>query len=116
MTKRFKDFGGFKGGKKDPLNFKIYDEEFSCKPAVQGKLLLDLVAQTSEENPAEMAKIINEFFSKVLLPESLEKFNNLLMDEERIVSVETLGEISSWLMEQYSERPLTEPEPSSSGQ
>jgi hypothetical protein len=116
MTTRFKDFGGSKNENKEPVKFKLYNEEFSCKPAVQGKVLLELVSKTSDDNPSEMAKIITEFFSKVLLPDSLEKFNTLLEDEEKIVSVETLGEISSWLMEQYSDRPLGGPEPSSSGQ
>jgi hypothetical protein len=116
MTTKFKDFGGSKNQNKEPVKFKIHDEEFSCRPAVQGKVLLELVSKTSEDNPAEMAKIISEFFSKALLPDSLEKFNKLLEDEEKIVSVETLGEISSWLMEQYSDRPLVVPEPSSSGQ
>jgi hypothetical protein len=116
MTTRFKDFGGFKDGKKDPVKFKLHDEDFVCKSAVQGKVLLDLVSKTSQDNPAEMAAIIGEFFKKVLEPESLVRFNSLLEDEEKIVSVETLGEISSWLMEQYSDRPLTEPEPSSTGQ
>jgi hypothetical protein len=116
MTTRFKDFGGSKNESKEPVRFKLYNEEFFCKPAVQGKVLLELVSKTSEDNPAEMANIITEFFSKVLLPESAEKFNNLLEDEEKIVSVETLGEISSWLMEQYSNRPLVVPEPSSTGQ
>jgi hypothetical protein len=116
MTTRFRDFGGSKNENKEPVKFKLYNEEFFCKPAIQGKILLELVSKTSEDNPSEMANIITEFFSKVLLPESVEKFNNLLEDEEKIVSIETLGEISSWLMEQYSNRPLVVPEPSSTGQ
>jgi hypothetical protein len=115
MTTRFKDFGSGSVSK-EPVKFKLHGEEFSCKPAIQGRVMLDLVAKSSDDNPSVVAKVIDEFFSSVLEEESLKNFNKLLEDKEKIVSVEVLGEISSWLIEQYSERPLVVPEPSSSGQ
>lgn len=115
MTTRFKDFGSGSTSK-DPVKFKLHGEEFTCKSAVQGKVMLDLVSRSSDSNPAVVAQVIDEFFGSVLEEDSLKRFNELLKHEEKIVSVETLGEISSWLVEQYSERPLVAPEPSSSGQ
>lgn len=116
MTMRFKDFGNGHDVSREPVKFKLHGEDFSCRPAVQGRVLLDLVSRTSDENPAVVAKVIDDFFETVLEEESLERFTKLLSDRDKIVTVETLGEISSWLVEQYSERPLQQPEPSSSGQ
>jgi hypothetical protein len=37
--------------------------------------------------------------------ESFTRFNELLESEDKIVPVETIGEITAWLVEQYSDRP-----------
>ena len=54
--------------------------------------------------------------AKALIEESLVRFEALLQDSEKIVTVETLGELTSWLVEQYSSRPTPGPEDSLSGQ
>jgi len=115
MTNRFKDFGGTTQ-EYSPLSFKIHGEEFQCRPAIQGKVLLNIVAGADESDGAAVARTINEFFEKTLLPDSLDKFNALLNDPDKIVTVDTLGEITAWLVEEYSSRPTQQPEPSSSGQ
>lgn len=115
---RYKDFGRGSDTPAEPLMFKIYDEEFSCRTQMQGKALLDLVAKSSGagENPAESAKVITDFFKMVLLPESHVRFEELTNDPDRVVEVETLGEIVGWLVEQYSDRPTSRPEALPSGQ
>lgn len=116
MTGRFKDFGDDNKVVKSPLSFKLYGEEFHCVPAIQGKVLLDIVKKASNpDDPAGAAAVIDEFFSSVLQPDSLEKFNNLLADPEKIVTVETLSEITGWLVSEYSERPTKGPDLSSNG-
>lgn len=110
MTK-YRDFGSGKdAGTKEPVTFKLHDEEFSCRQQLQGKTLLDLVARSSSEDPAEAAKTISSFFEQVLLPESYARFDTLINHPEKIVTVETLGEISGWLVEVYAGRPEGEPE------
>lgn len=113
--KRFRDFGSG-NSITEPLSFSIHGEEFHCRPALQGKVLLDMVASANAEDSAVAANLVDSFFAKALLPESLERFNNLLTDKDKIVSVETLGEIAGWLTEQYSGRPQQGPEHSASGQ
>jgi hypothetical protein len=109
MTK-YRDFGSGKtSGEVEPVTFKIHDEEFSCRPELQGKALLDLVAQSSSEDPAQAAKTIGNFFENVLLEESYSRFNSLLTSADKIVSVETLAEISGWLVEVYAGRPEEAP-------
>jgi hypothetical protein len=50
------------------------------------------------------------FFEHVLLPESYASFSKLIESPDKIVTVETLGEISGWLVEVYAGRPEGEPE------
>lgn len=105
---RFKDFGKGNQVVMEPLSFELYGEKFDCHPAIQGKVLLDMVANTADSEGGP-GKIITDFFSKALLPESLERFDALANDPEKIITVETLGEIVGWLVEQYSGRPTQEP-------
>lgn len=108
---RFKDFGAGKNADElGPLSFKLHGEEFHCLPAIQGKFLLDLVSAASDDENTNSAKMINEFFSHVLTDESNERFAKLVADKERIVMVDTLSEIVSWLMGQYTNRPEEQPE------
>lgn len=110
MTK-YRDFGSPSVQEKsEPIIFKLNDEEFTCVPALPGKVLLDLVAKSASSVAADQAAMINEFFDFVLVDESLERFNKLIVDKERIVLAETLGEITGWLVEQYSDRPNPQPE------
>ena len=109
MTNRFKDFGAGGDLAKEPLSFKLHGEEFECYPNLQGKVLLDLASSTADEdNAAAAAKTMHEFFAAALKPESHERFEKLLEDPERIVTVETLGDITAWLVEEYSSRPTQE--------
>jgi hypothetical protein len=112
MTARFKDFG--RGNDKNvsdqPLTFKLFDEDFHCYPRMQGKALLEFVEMANSENAGDTAKVTRVFFKKVLKPESYTKFDALLDDPEKIVSVETLAEITGWLLEQYGDRPEEQPE------
>jgi hypothetical protein len=111
MSSRYKDFGaGSATEEKEPIVFKIHDEEFTCIPVIQGKVLMDLVSRSQSEDPNEALGVINSFFSKVLVDESLERFDSLLEDKNRIVTMETLGEIIAWLVEEYSGRPNQQPE------
>jgi len=110
MTTRFRDFGSGDAGEKQPLSFKLYDEEFICVTAIQGKLLLDLVADSSTEDPVKNAAIVEKFFMNVLADESHERFQALLTDKEKIVSMDTLANITSWLVEEYTDRPTQGPE------
>lgn len=107
---KFKDFGAPSVEESEPITFKLHDEEFSCVKALPGKVLLDMVARSNSDNSADQASMINEFFSHALVDESYERFNSLIVDKERVVSAETLGEITGWLVEQYGDRPNPQPE------
>jgi hypothetical protein len=116
VTNRFKDFGNGNAVDAKPLSFKLHDEEFHCVPSLQGKILLNLVVDSSSEDTTAAAQVITSFFEHVLLDESNVRFQALLVDKNKIVSVETLGEITGWLVEEYTNRPEPQPELSSPGQ
>lgn len=106
MTTRFKDFGsGTDTSVVEPISFMIHGEEFHCVSAIQGKVLLGFVAESQSNDPAVQAAVIEKFFDKILVEESLERFTALQESKDRIVSVETLSEILGWVVEQYTVRP-----------
>lgn len=108
---KFKDFGSdLSAETPEPISFKIYEEEFNCVPALQGKTLLGFVASSKSEDPADQAQTIEKFFNYVLTDESLIRFNALQETKDKIISVDTLGEIISWVVEQYTDRPEEQPE------
>jgi len=116
MMARFKDFGSKSLDEIEPLSFKIHKEEFHCIKQVQGKVLMEIVSMSQGENSAISLELIEKFFSSVLHDESYKRFESLLHDKDKIVDVETLGEITGWLIEQYTNRPTQRPENSSGGQ
>ena len=113
---KFKDFGSGTTdlASAEPVTFKLYGEEFKCKKAIQGKTLLSLVKSASD--PVEGSEAITKFFDVVLEDESRVRFDALCNDPEKIVTVETLGEITGWLLSEYAERPTSRPEVSPTGQ
>jgi hypothetical protein len=113
---RFKDFGSDNLDEVEPLSFKLQEEDFFCIKQVQGKVLMEIVSMSQDSGATVSVELIEKFFSSVLVDESYERFEALLHDKDRIVTVETLGEITGWLIEQYTSRPTQRPEDSSSGQ
>jgi hypothetical protein len=111
---RFKDFGSDVSpeGKSEPIVFKVHGEEFKCIPVMQGKTLLDLIADSSSDDPAKSSATTIKFFEAVLTDESLERFSLLINSKDKIVSIDTLTDITSWLIEEYTERPLEQSEAS----
>ncbi len=113
---RFKDFGAPNAAEgKEPISFKLHGEDFYCVSAIPGKVLLKFAAASADDDGAASAQAMESFFEKVMLPESYERFVSLAEDTERVVSVETLGEIVEWLVEELTNRPTQEGSPSSSG-
>jgi len=108
---KFKDFGTPSALDAEPISFKLYGEEFHCRPQIPGKIMIDLAAKTADEdNAAANAAVILDFFKAVLIADSASRFDLLVNDPDRVVTIEQIMEIVSWLMEQYAERPTPRPE------
>lgn len=115
---RFKDFGsGPDQTDVEPVSFKLHGEEFFCVKAIQGKFLIELISAANDESDSMASlKMISNFFEHVLVDESHTRFEALLRDKEKVVPVETLSQIVSWMMSEYTNRPNQQPEDSSTGQ
>lgn len=111
--KRHKSFSVIDLDEADPLTFDLGGETFTCYPEVQGKTILDIMrtAAVSDEDARGllMAVSMTDFFEKVMPPEEYERFSQLMEDPKRIVPMDTLSEIMSWLIEEYTERPTKQP-------
>jgi hypothetical protein len=103
---RFKDFGtGDSSPNSEPISFKLYGEQFDCVPEIQGKVMLDLISDSTSEDPSRSSKAVVQLLEKVMIGESRERFSKLIESEDKIVSVETLSDIGAWLVEEYTNRP-----------
>ncbi len=93
----------------EPLDFDLGGETFVCYPEVQGKTILDVMKAAAEGDEdtrgVMMAVSVLDFFKKVMPPEEYERFEKLMEDPKRIVRMEVLSEIMSWLIEEYTDRP-----------
>jgi hypothetical protein len=110
---RFKDFGKGKEDKSissDPIKFALHGQEFECYPRLQGKTLLEFVELANADDAGSSAKVTRIFFEKVMNAETYARFNEVLDSPDTIVTVESLGEIIGWLIEEYSGRPNSQPE------
>ena len=107
--KRHKSFNVISLDEAEPLTFDLGGEEFACYPEVQGKTILDImkVAAEGDEDTRGllMAVSVLDFFEKVMPPSEYERFEKLMEDEKRIVPMDVLSEIMSWLIEEYTDRP-----------
>ena len=107
--KRHKSFDVVDIDESEPLDFDLGGETFVCYPEVQGKTILDVmkVAAEGDEDTrgVMMAVSVLDFFVKVMPPEEYERFEKLMEDPKRIVRMEVLSEIMSWLIEEYTDRP-----------
>ena len=110
---RYRNFGT-PAQSDEVIVFDLFGEQYKCKPALQGRMLIELVARADSDNPAESAIAVLGFFEEVMEPESRDRFTALTESEDRVVSLSLLTEIMQWLIEQYSggERP-TQPSPDS---
>jgi hypothetical protein len=95
----------------EPVTFDLYGETFTCKPAVQGAVLLRFGKDT-KDNPAEA---VMNFFSVCMNEAEYLRFDELISSEDKIVDATTLGEIAGYLVTEYSARPTVPGASSSTG-
>jgi len=102
---RHKNFGSPKNESLEPLTFDLYDETFTAYPEIQGAKLLDFSRLVGSDDQSASTGALLDFFETVLEKDSYERMQELWDDPERIVPIETLSDIISWLVEEYTDRP-----------
>lgn len=110
---RFKKFtGGRDISEFEPLEFELNGVEFRAKPAIQGAVLLAFVRDASSDDGGDSAGALYNFLESALTAEEYVRFQEVLNDDKIIIDIEVIGEIVSWLVSEYSERPTEQPEDS----
>jgi hypothetical protein len=99
----------------EPVTFVLADQEFTCKAAVQGSVLLKFISDADSNQGGRAATAMRTFFADVMDEDEVKKFYDLIDGEEYIFDMESLAEITSWLVETYSARPTAPSKPSSAG-
>lgn len=112
---KFKDFGSPLANSDEPVTFSLYGETFRCKPSMQGRLLIQFIAESSQDDPSAGARAVLKFFDQAIVEADHEKFNEMTESADTIVPMETLTSIMDWLVEQYTGRPTQPPTPSEPG-
>ena len=113
---RHKSFaGGTKISEFEPLNFSLNSEEFSCHPAIPGAVLLEFV-RDADSGTGDSAKALYNFLASAMPEDEYARLQKTLRNPEVIIEIETIGEIVSWLVEEYASRPTQRPENSSNGE
>jgi hypothetical protein len=88
--------------------FVIDGEEFEAAPALPARKAMECVHiaegwETAE--PAQAEELFRELFSRVLLPESFERFAARLDDLERPITIQQLPRVIEWLFARYGMGP-----------
>lgn len=116
MAKRHRDFGSTKSLQEyEPLSFTLEGEEYYCRPALAGATLLKFVKEADSGDGGRSADALLGLFEKILYPDDFDRFQKLWDDPDRIVDITTLGEIASWVVGEYTNRPTQASSNSSDG-
>lgn len=99
----------------DRISFDLAGETFYCRAVLPGWLLLKFIALSSRDVRGADASALYTLFQDVLEPESYVRFDTLMKSDEYIIEMETLGDISTWLIGEYSNRPTQPQSPSANG-
>lgn len=116
MSSRRKSFRGGKNiAEFEPVEFDLNDRTFKCKAAMQGAVLLEFVSRADSESGGAAAGALYGFFQDCMPVEEYQRFRDYLNDPDTIFEMETIAEIASWLVEEYTARPTQPSENSDAG-
>lgn len=101
--------------KKEELTFDIDGEIFTCKPEISGTVILEFLSLLVSDNPSISLTALLSFFKEALGPNEYARFDAFVKEPDRIVSIETLGQIFEFLVGEYAGRPFQQPSASDSG-
>jgi hypothetical protein len=83
-------------------------------PEMQGVALTDMVAAL-KENQMFVASQIVEFIGQCLIEEDVPRFRKLTHSKDVVIQLDLLGNIMTWLVEEYANRPTEAPSGSPNG-
>lgn len=111
MAKRHRSFAPARSEKDlpEPLTFDLLGGKynFECKPVLQGAVILDFVAASEDGGAGGAAHMTDLIVEALKDDDEVARFNEVIRSKkvEDTVSIEELGEIVAWLVEEYTSRP-----------
>ena len=104
--RRFKSFGTPILSSDEPVEFEVNGHTFRCRKALQGRTLLEFIGNAGGDNFTKSATAVLDFIDSCVVADDRERFRELTgsenEDEENVVGLETITQISTWLVETYS--------------
>jgi hypothetical protein len=102
---RFRDFSK----KHIPIYFMVDDDRFDCVKSLSPIKLQEFI-RTVRKNSTDESNAIDkvlEAMKMILLPPSYERFIERMQgDDDNLIDMEQLGQITEWALEAYTGRPL----------
>jgi hypothetical protein len=117
-TARFKDFGSDQIQETDtyePVTFRLDGEVFTCYSVIPGSAMLEFVSDADSGEGGRASESILRFFKAAMTEVEYERFATFIRREKRVTPIDLLAEISTWLVEVYSDRPTLLPSASPDG-
>lgn len=117
-TARFKDFGSdqiLDTSIFEAVTFRLDGETFTCYSVLPGSALLEFVSDADSGEGGRASESVLRFFKAAMTDEEYERFAKFIKRSDRVTPLEVLAEISTWLVEVYSERPTRLPSDSPDG-
>lgn len=114
---RHKSFGARKISDFPPLSFDIEGETFTCRPAVQGEIIMDfLISMARVEGSMRAGQTVYLLLENCMEESEYKRFREFLKNPDIIVEMQTIIDIATYLTEQYINRPTPQESSSPDGQ
>lgn len=94
------------------LRFRIDDDTFEARGMVAAERILEMTSLGDRIDSAEDARkldVMVEIFRIALTPESFERFDARLRDDDNPIGLIQVTDLIQWLMESYAGRPTQLP-------
>lgn len=107
-TNKIRSFSSTPVDATDPIEFEFDGEKFEAFGQVTGAVLLEFIAASSARDGAAVAAGIVDYLKASMDEANYRKFKAITHDPKKNISIETLSEIVSFLIEKRAEDRPTE--------
>lgn len=104
-TRKIKSFTSKKTEKAEAIQFELEGESFEAYGQVPGAVLLDFIGATDGDSTGKSATSILKYLESSLDAENFKRFDKIIRDPEKLIEIEVLAEIVSYLIEERTSRP-----------
>jgi hypothetical protein len=89
----------------EPIPFELEGETFEAYGQVPGAVLLDFIAASTQEDSTGTAAAILGYLKSSMPKDTFKRFDKLTRDPEKVIELQVLADIVSYLIEERSSRP-----------